>query len=100
MAVFSMPEAEREPITLRGKSPMWQAAGWTVFRWSVIGFGLLGFAGSTAAVIGTGGITLSGQVVTGVPAIAVVTLACLVAGALFGSVWFLIFRTLALASAK
>ena len=96
-----MPDGrDRAPITLQGSGPMWVSAGWTVFRWSVIGFGLLGFAGSTAAVIGTGGVSLSGHVVEGPPGILAVTMVCLVAGALFGSVWFLIFRALALAAQK
>ena len=89
-----------QSISLKGNSPMWRSAGWTVFRWSVIGFGLLGLAGSSAAVIGAGGVSLSGHVMTGLPAILAVTAACLVAGALFGSVWLLIFRALALASQK
>lgn len=67
-------------------------------RWCVVAFTVLGFAASAAALVGTGGITVNGRLVEGWTGVWIVTAACAVAGVLFGMIWLLIFKTLALAS--
>ena len=63
-----------------------------------VSFTLLGFFAAFAGMAGSGGITVNGTLVEGWRGVWLVTLACAVAGLLFGCVWLLIFKALREAS--
>lgn len=77
---------------------LWNSTGWAILKWSVILFTVMGFLAAFAGMVGSGGITVNGTLVEGWTGVWLVTLACFVAGLLFGLVWALIFTALAEAS--
>jgi len=88
----------KRPITLARNARRWNSASWAVMKWSLILFTSGGFLASFAAMQGTGGITINGEIIEGWPGIWLVTGLCAVAGLLFAGVWMIIFKALAEAS--
>jgi predicted membrane channel-forming protein YqfA (hemolysin III family) len=76
----------------------WRRIGWRVFRISVISFGILGLLAGLSVARSGGEVSLGLYTATGWQAIWVVALLMAAAGGLFGAVWLLIFKALALAS--
>lgn len=94
-----MPNKRRKGIVpLARDAALWQSTGWKVLKICTIVFTILGFLGAFAAVQGTGGLTISGELMTGWRAIWFVTAAMAMAGFLFGSIWLIIFKALSIAS--
>ncbi len=76
----------------------WRAVGWRVFRICVIAFGILGLLAGLAVARSGGEVSLGLFSVSGWPAVWAVGFLMAVAGGLFGAVWVIIFKALALAS--
>jgi hypothetical protein len=76
----------------------WRGAGRRVFRISVISFGILGLLAGLAVARSGGEVSFGLFAVSGWQAIWAVGLLMAVAGGLFGAVWLIIFKALALAS--
>jgi hypothetical protein len=76
----------------------WQAVGRRVFKFSIAAFAILGLLAGIAAARNGTGVPIGPFVFAGWSAVWAVTLMMAAAGALFGAVWLLIFKALALAS--
>ncbi|MEM1378149.1 MAG: hypothetical protein AAGG69_12260, partial [Pseudomonadota bacterium] len=81
-----------------GDGSQWRSMGWKFMRTSIIAFAVLAFLGSSAAIIGGGGMRFNGTLVTGWDGVWWVTLGGAAVGFLFGLIGLLIFKTLAMAS--
>jgi len=76
----------------------WRAVGWRVLRICVIAFGILGLLAGLAVARSGNYVSLGLITVSGWQAIWVVALLMAAVGGLFGAVWLIIFKALALAS--
>ncbi|MGB7432204.1 MAG: hypothetical protein WA921_07020 [Ahrensia sp.] len=85
-------------MPLARNGAVWNSAGFTVLKWSVVCFTVLGFAAGFAAISNGSGITLNGRLIEGWVGVWTLTGLCSVAGALFGLIWVLIFKALAMAA--
>lgn len=85
-------------VPLSRDASMWNSAGWTVLKWSMVCFAVMGFLASFAAITNGEGITINGTLMPGWRGVWFVTGICIVAGGLFGLIWVLIFKALALAA--
>ncbi|MEL6436253.1 MAG: hypothetical protein AAFP99_05600 [Pseudomonadota bacterium] len=81
-----------------GDGSHWARMGWKFMRGSIIVFTILAFLGSSAAIIGGGGMRFNGTLVTGWWGVWAVTAGGAAVGFLFGLIGLLIFKTLATAS--
>ena len=87
-------------VPIARNASLWTSTGWRVLKWSIGIFAVMGFIASFAGLAGSGGITINGTLVPGWRGVWMVTAACAFAGLLFGAIWLLIFKALALASRK
>ena len=76
----------------------WRRVAWRVFKLSVAVFAALGFLAGLAAARSGNSVPLGTFSVSGWLAVWAVTGLMAAAGALFGAVWLIIFKALALAS--
>jgi hypothetical protein len=83
-----------------GDETFWRTAGWRVFKWCMIVFAVLGFLAGFAAAKNGNSLSFGALVFAGWYGVAAVTALMAFAGGLFGAVWLLIFRALALASRR
>nr|WP_130269519.1 hypothetical protein [Phyllobacterium myrsinacearum] len=65
----------------------------------MIGFGL-GFAASALSLLSGNTISINGTAIGGWTGVWIVTLACGLGGFLFGAIWALVFRAIAIASGR
>ncbi len=94
-----MPNSRRKGIMpLSRNSKLWQTAGWKTLKRSTIWFIVLGFVGSASSMLGEGGVTFNGMLISGWKGVWYTTLIMAVAGFAFGCIWLLLFRALSLAS--
>lgn len=85
-------------VPIARNASMWSTAAFAVLKWSIVFFTVLGFLAGLAGMINGGGITMNGTLMEGWLGVWTVTGVCSAAGTLFGLIWVLIFKTLALAS--
>jgi len=76
----------------------WATVGWRVFRICVIAFGILGLLAGLAVARNGSEVSLGIFAASGWQAVWLVALLMAAAGGLFGAVWLIIFKALALAS--
>jgi hypothetical protein len=76
----------------------WRWIGWRVFRISVVSFGILGLLAGLSVARSGGEVSLGLFSVSGWQSVWAVALLMAAAGGLFGAVWLIIFKALALAT--
>jgi hypothetical protein len=76
----------------------WRARGWAVLKWCTVGFAGLGFLVSALSVLGGNTISINGLAIEGWRGVWAVTIALGVAGFMFGLIWFLVMRAIAVAA--
>ena len=76
----------------------WRAVGWRVFKYCALAFAAFGFLAGFAAARNGNVVALGSLSFSGWSAVWAVTALMTAAGCLFGAVWLLIFKALALAS--
>ena len=86
-------------VTIKDSNP-WIRLSWAILKWStLIGFGL-GFAASALSLVSGNTISINGTAIGGWTGVWVVTFACGLGGFLFGAIWALVFRAIAIASGR
>ncbi|MBA8902706.1 hypothetical protein FHW17_003613 [Phyllobacterium sp. P30BS-XVII] len=86
-------------VTIKDSKP-WVRLSWAILKWStLIGFGL-GFAASALSLLSANTISINGNAIGGWAGVWTVTLACGLGGFLFGVIWALVFRAIAIASGR
>jgi hypothetical protein len=86
-------------VTIKDSKP-WIRLSWAILKWStLIGFGL-GFAASALSLVSGNTISINGTAIGGWTGVWVVTFACGLGGFLFGAIWALVFRAIAIASGR
>jgi hypothetical protein len=78
----------------------WRARGWAVLKACTVGFAGLGFLVSTLSTLTGNTISMNGSAIEGWSGVWAVTVALGVGGFMFGLIWFLVFRALAIASER
>ena len=78
----------------------WVRLSWAVLKWSTVAGLLLGFVPAALSVASGNTISVSGVAIDGWNGVWVATLACGLGGFLFGAIWALVFRAIAIASGR
>jgi hypothetical protein len=78
----------------------WRSRGWAMLKWCTVAFAALGFLVSVLSHLSGNTISINGLAIDGWRGVWAVTLALGLGGFLFGLVWFLVFRAVALASER
>jgi hypothetical protein len=78
----------------------WRARGWSMLKWCTVILAGLGFAVSALSALAGNTISVNGMAIAGWAGVWTVTLALGLAGFLFGLIWFLVFRAIAIASER
>jgi hypothetical protein len=86
-------------VTIKDSRP-WISLSWAVLKWStLIGLGL-GFVPSALSRVSGNTISINGTAIGGWLGVWIVTLACGLGGFLFGAIWALVLRAIAIASGR
>jgi hypothetical protein len=86
-------------VTIKDGKP-WVALSWAVLKWSTIGGIVIGFVPSALSVASGNTISINGVALDGWYGVWVFTLAFGLGGLLFGAIWALVFRAIAIASER
>lgn len=93
-----MPDGSRRRGILRkSDAGIWNSTGWKILKLSTTWFTGLAFLASFAAMR-SGGVTFNGIVVEGWAGVWFTTGIAAIAGLLFGCIWLILFKALALAA--
>ena len=86
-------------VTIKDSGP-WINLSWAILKWStLIGIGL-GFVPSALSLVSGNTISINGTAIGGWFGVWIVTLACGLGGFLFGAIWALVLRAIAMASGR
>jgi len=86
-------------VTIKDSGP-WINLSWAILKWStLIGIGL-GFVPSALSLVSGNTISINGTAMGGWFGVWIVTLACGLGGFLFGAIWALVLRAIAMASGR
>jgi hypothetical protein len=81
-------------------SGAWISLSWLILKWSTLVGLLLGFVPAALSMASGNTISVNGVGIGGWTGVWVVTLACGLGGFLFGAVWALVLRAIAIASGR
>ena len=73
---------------------------WSILKWSTLIGIVLGFAPAALSLVAGNTISINGVAIAGWKGVWLVTFACGLGGFLFGAIWALVFRAIALASGR
>lgn len=86
-------------VTIKDSGP-WIDLSWAILKWStLIGLGL-GFVPSALSLVSGNTISINGTAIGGWFGVWIVTFACGLGGFLFGAIWALVLRAIAIASGR
>jgi hypothetical protein len=86
-------------VTIKDSRP-WINLSWAILKWStLIGLGL-GFVPSALSLVSGNTISINGTAIGGWLGVWIVTFACGLGGFLFGAIWALVLRAIAIASGR
>jgi hypothetical protein len=86
-------------VIIKDSGP-WISFSWLILKWSTIIGILLGFVPAALSLVSGNTISINGNAIHGWAGVWIVTLACGLGGFLFGAIWALVFRAIALASGR
>lgn len=86
-------------VVIKDSKP-WIGLSWAILKWSTIIGILLGFVPAALSLVSGNTISINGNAIDGWAGVWIVTLACGLGGFLFGAIWALVFRAIALASGR
>ncbi len=81
-------------------SKPWTGLAWAVLKWSTIIGVLIGFVPAALSLLSGNTISVNGTAIGGWTGVWIVTLACGLGGFLFGAIWALVLRAIAIASGR
>jgi hypothetical protein len=81
-------------------SRAWISLSWLILKWSTLAGLLLGFVPSALSMVSGNTISINGTAIAGWAGVWIVTLACGLGGFLFGAIWALVLRAIAIASRR
>jgi hypothetical protein len=86
-------------VTIKDSKP-WISLSWLILKWSTVIGLLLGFVPATLSLVSGNTISINGIAIDGWTGVWIVTLACGLGGFLFGAIWALVLRAIAIASGR
>jgi uncharacterized membrane protein YeaQ/YmgE (transglycosylase-associated protein family) len=86
-------------VTIKDSRP-WIRLSWLILKWSTLVGLVLGFVPSTLSLISGNTISVNGIAINGWTGVWIVTFACGLGGFLFGAIWALVLRAIAIASGR
>jgi hypothetical protein len=86
-------------FTIKDSRP-WISLSWLILKWSTIVGLLVGFVPSALSLLSGNTISVNGIAIVGWTGVWIVTVACGLGGFLFGAIWALVLRAIAIASGR